>query len=548
MRWSGFAEEGALVDVVLRGRKPTGVRDLLELPAPGAARAVGVREGGRGLRPRVRVLRHPVVPRASSGRGRPDSIEAEVRVARRRRRRRRSCSSRRTSPGTAATSASPGALAPLLRRLDRLAADGPRSACGCSTCTRARSRTRSSSTMLELPTVVPYFDLSLQHAAPGLLRSMKRWGSGDRFLDADRVDPRRRARRRVPLVVHRRVPGRDRGRPRRAARVPPRRARSTGPASSRSRPRTAPPAATLDGVVDPDELAAERLRECGERAGADHPGGTRRARRRRRSRCSSTASTTTTVLVGRTHREAPEIDGVVRIAGDADGRPGRDRRAPRSPARSVPTSTRAPRARVAWRRRDVADGGDEEAVRHRRARDAGELHHPRPPAVRGPDAAPHRATTAPPGSRGRCGSRSACTDGIDGWLARRDGATRSGAFLDPLADKVLTLGGFVALVSRGDVWWVPVALIAAREVVDLGLPRRRRRARASRCRRCGSASGRPFFQMLAVGAFVLPPVTADIDWLMPHGPVGRGRAHDRLGHRHRPARLPPRDPGVTRAR
>ena len=37
------------------------------------------------------------------------------------------------------------------------------------------------STMLELPTVVPYFDLSLQHAAPGLLRRMKRWGSGERF-------------------------------------------------------------------------------------------------------------------------------------------------------------------------------------------------------------------------------------------------------------------------------------------------------------------------------------------------------------------------------
>src|SRR6185295_12555647 len=30
----GFADEGALVDVVLRGRKPSGVRDLLELPRP----------------------------------------------------------------------------------------------------------------------------------------------------------------------------------------------------------------------------------------------------------------------------------------------------------------------------------------------------------------------------------------------------------------------------------------------------------------------------------------------------------------------------------
>ena len=31
------------------------------------------------------------------------------------------------------------------------------------------------------------------------------------------------------------------------------------------------------------------------------------------------------------------------------------------------------------------------------------------------------------------------TDGLDGWLARRDGTTRSGAFLDPLADKALVL-------------------------------------------------------------------------------------------------------------
>ena len=30
----------------------------------------------------------------------------------------------------------------------------------------------------------------------------------------------------------------------------------------------------------------------------------------------------------------------------------------------------------------------------------------------------------------------ALTDGLDGWIARRQGTTRSGAFLDPLADKV----------------------------------------------------------------------------------------------------------------
>jgi CDP-diacylglycerol--glycerol-3-phosphate 3-phosphatidyltransferase len=56
------------------------------------------------------------------------------------------------------------------------------------------------------------------------------------------------------------------------------------------------------------------------------------------------------------------------------------------------------------------------------------------------------------------------TDGFDGWLARRHGTTRSGAFLDPLADKVLVIGALVALVAAGRFWWLPVALIATREV------------------------------------------------------------------------------------
>ena len=43
------------------------------------------------------------------------------------------------------------------------------------------------------------------------------------------------------------------------------------------------------------------------------------------------------------------------------------------------------------------------------------------------------------------------TDGIDGWLARRQGTTRSGAFLDPLADKVVVLGALVALAVSSTV-------------------------------------------------------------------------------------------------
>ena len=56
------------------------------------------------------------------------------------------------------------------------------------------------------------------------------------------------------------------------------------------------------------------------------------------------------------------------------------------------------------------------------------------------------------------------SDVVDGWLARRQGVTRSGAFLDPLADKILVLGAMIALVAESVLWWLPVAIIAVREV------------------------------------------------------------------------------------
>lgn len=58
----------------------------------------------------------------------------------------------------------------------------------------------------------------------------------------------------------------------------------------------------------------------------------------------------------------------------------------------------------------------------------------------------------------------AFTDGIDGHLARKHGTTRSGAFLDPLADKVLVLGALYALVAAQRFAWVPVVLISIREL------------------------------------------------------------------------------------
>lgn len=62
----------------------------------------------------------------------------------------------------------------------------------------------------------------------------------------------------------------------------------------------------------------------------------------------------------------------------------------------------------------------------------------------------------------------ALSDNIDGLLARWQGTTRSGAFLDPLADKVLVAGSLFALAWWGTVAWWIFALIVTREVAVSG--------------------------------------------------------------------------------
>ncbi len=56
------------------------------------------------------------------------------------------------------------------------------------------------------------------------------------------------------------------------------------------------------------------------------------------------------------------------------------------------------------------------------------------------------------------------SDGIDGFLARRHGTTNFGTFVDPLADKFLVLLAMMTLIDVGVFWWVPVAIIFAREL------------------------------------------------------------------------------------
>jgi CDP-diacylglycerol--glycerol-3-phosphate 3-phosphatidyltransferase len=62
------------------------------------------------------------------------------------------------------------------------------------------------------------------------------------------------------------------------------------------------------------------------------------------------------------------------------------------------------------------------------------------------------------------------TDSIDGWLARSRGeVTVVGAFLDPLADKLLISAVLVSLVETGEVAaWVAIVIIA-REFAVTGL-------------------------------------------------------------------------------
>ena len=204
----GFAGEGALADVGVAvpapKRKPTGVRDLLELPRPAPSVPVGVREGRRGLRPRLRVLRHPVVPRqAALAHARVDRGRG-ARPGRRRRRRDRArragprlVRARRREPGLARAAAAAARHA----RPRRPGADPPP-----LPLSRARCATRSSPPCSSCRRSCPYFDLSLQHADAALLRAHEAVGERRPLPRRDRRHPRAGARRGVPVVVHRRLP------------------------------------------------------------------------------------------------------------------------------------------------------------------------------------------------------------------------------------------------------------------------------------------------------------------------------------------------------
>lgn len=60
------------------------------------------------------------------------------------------------------------------------------------------------------------------------------------------------------------------------------------------------------------------------------------------------------------------------------------------------------------------------------------------------------------------------TDALDGWVARRfNQFTKFGAFLDPVADKVMVAASLVVIVEHYGTWWIsiPALTIISRELV-----------------------------------------------------------------------------------
>jgi len=157
-------------------------------------------------------------------------------------------------------------------------------------------------------TGVPYFDLSLQHVSSPLMRRMRRWGDGARFLEriASIRDREPEAALRSNFIVG--YPG-ETEEDHDALLDFVSEVRLDWCGFFAYSPEDGTYAVDLDGAVDAD-LVAERLRELG----GIQDGITAAAR-------DALIGRTVEVLVdepgqGRTHREAPEIDGVVSLPAD----------------------------------------------------------------------------------------------------------------------------------------------------------------------------------------------------------------------------------------
>ena len=105
-----------------------------------------------------------------------------------------------------------------------------------------------------------------------------------------------------------------------------------------------------------------------------------------------------------------------------------------------------------------------------------------------------------------------CSDKVDGVLARRHGTTTIGAFLDPLADKILILGAMFTLVSRDVYWIVPVGILAVREI-GISLYRTFVGSKGISVPASRVAKVKTLTQQLSVGFAIAPLTARDTLWL-----------------------------------
>ena len=113
------------------------------------------------------------------------------------------------------------------------------------------------------------------------------------------------------------------------------------------------------------------------------------------------------------------------------------------------------------------------------------------------------------------GMAAAASDYFDGIVARRHGTTRSGAFLDPLADKVIVLGALYALIIARPhgltSFIIPAVLITLREIW-MSVFRSRAAKRGISIPASRLAKWKTFTQDWAI-AFCVLPITAHHAWL-----------------------------------
>jgi len=105
------------------------------------------------------------------------------------------------------------------------------------------------------------------------------------------------------------------------------------------------------------------------------------------------------------------------------------------------------------------------------------------------------------------GFLAAMSDYFDGIVARRHGTTTSGAFLDPLADKVIVLGGLYAvIISRphGVTFFIIPAIIITLREIGMSIYRARAARHGISVPASRLAKWKTFVQDWAIGFTVLP--------------------------------------------